>query len=603
MFRPRQTSIMNPYCLHIGHPHSSHYYYYFDHSPMLAQQKQQIVALFQAALAPIVAGSDLTPNVVLERPRDPSHGDIACNIAMQLAKPLKTNPRELATRLVAALLADPAAQGLVESADVAGPGFINLRVAASAKQSVVRTILEQGEAFGRGASGDGHHVIIEFVSANPTGPLHVGHGRQAALGDALSSLFASQGHQVTREFYYYDAGVQIATLATSVQARARGFKPGDAEWPESAYNGDYIADIAADYLARKTVSASDGLPAAASGDVDDIESIRRFAVTYLRNEQDMDLQAFGVKFDNYYLESSLYADGKVEAAVQALVDAGKTYEQEGALWLKTTEYGDDKDRVMRKSDGTYTYFVPDVAYHIQKFRRGFDQAINVQGSDHHGTIARVRAGLQAVGIGIPQGYPDYVLHKMVTVMKNGEEVKISKRAGSYVTVRDLIEWSGNGDITRGRDAVRFFLISRKADTEFVFDVDVALKTSDENPVYYVQYAHARICSALANWGGIESQLAGADLSLLTEPHEASLLVKLSAYPEMLERAKVELSPHHVAFYLRELAGELHSYYFAHKWLLDDNEELKLARLALASAIRQVLRNGLALIGVSAPEKM
>ena len=570
---------------------------------MLAQQKQQIVALFQAALAPIVAGTDLTPNVVLERPRDPSHGDVACNIAMQLAKALKTNPRELATRLVAALLAEPGAAGLVESADVAGPGFINLRVAAGAKQSVVRTVLEQGEAFGRGASGKGHHAIIEFVSANPTGPLHVGHGRQAALGDALSSLFESQGHDVTREFYYNDAGVQIATLATSVQARARGFKPGDAEWPESAYNGDYIAEIAADFLAKKTVSASDGAPATASGDVEDIESIRRFAVTYLRNEQDQDLQAFGVKFDNYYLESSLYADGKVEAAVQALVDAGVTYEQEGALWLKTTDYGDDKDRVMRKSDGTYTYFVPDVAYHIQKFRRGFDQAINVQGSDHHGTIARVRAGLQAVDIGIPKGYPDYVLHKMVTVMKNGEEVKISKRAGSYVTVRDLIEWSGNGDIVRGRDAVRFFLISRKADTEFVFDVDVALKTSDENPVYYVQYAHARICSALANWGGDESQLVGADLSLLTEPHEASLLAKLSVYPEMLERAKVELSPHHVAFYLRELAGELHSYYFAHKWLLDDNEPLKLARLALALATRQVLRNGLALIGVSAPDKM
>ncbi len=570
---------------------------------MLAQQKQEIVALFQAALAPIVAGTDLTPNVVLERPRDPSHGDIACNIAMQLAKPLKTNPRELATRLVAALLAEPGAAGLVESADVAGPGFINLRVAAGAKQAIVRTVLEQGSAFGRGVSGQGHHAIIEFVSANPTGPLHVGHGRQAALGDALSSLFESQGHDVTREFYYNDAGVQIATLATSVQARARGFKPSDAEWPESAYNGDYIAEIAADFLAKKTVSASDGEPATASGDVEDIESIRRFAVTYLRNEQDQDLQAFGVKFDNYYLESSLYADGKVDAAVKALVDAGVTYEQEGALWLKTTDYGDDKDRVMRKSDGGFTYFVPDVAYHIQKFRRGFDQAINIQGSDHHGTIARVRAGLQAVNIGIPQGYPDYVLHKMVTVMKNGEEVKISKRAGSYVTVRDLIEWSGNGDIQRGRDAVRFFLISRKADTEFVFDVDVALKTSDENPVYYVQYAHARICSALANWGGDEAQLVNADLSLLDQPHEASLLAKLAAFPEMLERAKLELSPHHVAFYLRELAGELHSYYFAHKWLLDDNEPLKLARLALALATRQVLRNGLALIGVSAPDKM
>jgi arginyl-tRNA synthetase len=570
---------------------------------MLAQQKQEIVALFQAALAPIVAGTDLTPNVALERPRDPTHGDIACNIAMQLAKPLKTNPRELATRLVAALQADPKAQGLVASAEIAGPGFINLRLADAAKQSVARTILQQGASYGHGNGGAGHHVIIEFVSANPTGPLHVGHGRQAALGDSMSALFEAQGHKVTREFYYNDAGVQIATLATSVQARARGFKPGDAEWPESAYNGDYIQDIADDFLAKKTVAASDGQPATASGDVNDIESIRRFAVTYLRNEQDQDLQAFGVRFDNYYLESSLYGDGKVASAVQALVDAGVTYEQDGALWLKTTDYGDDKDRVMRKSDGTFTYFVPDVAYHIQKFKRGFDQAINVQGSDHHGTIARVRAGLQAVNIGIPQGYPDYVLHKMVTVMKNGEEVKISKRAGSYVTVRDLIEWSGNGDITRGRDAVRFFLISRKADTEFVFDVDVALATNDENPVYYVQYAHARICSALANWGGDVAQLANADLSALTAPHEASLLAKLADYPEMLQRAQQELGPHQVAFYLRELAGELHSYYFAHKWLLDDDEALKLARLALATATRQVLRNGLALIGVSAPEKM
>jgi arginyl-tRNA synthetase len=569
---------------------------------MLAQQKQEIAALFQAALAPIVAGSDLKPNVVLERPRDPSHGDIACNIAMQLAKPLKTNPRELATRLVAAVLAEPGAKGLVESAEVAGPGFINLRVAASAKQSVVRTVLQQGAKFGASTAGIGKHVIIEFVSANPTGPLHVGHGRQAALGDAMAALFESQGYQVTREFYYNDAGVQILTLANSVQARARGFKPGDLEWPESAYNGDYIQDIADDFLAKKTVSASDGQPATGSGDTNDIESIRRFGVTYLRNEQDIDLQAFGVKFDNYYLESSLYTNGKVEAAVQALVGAGKTYEQDGALWLKTTDYGDDKDRVMRKSDGTYTYFVPDVAYHIEKFKRGFTQAINVQGSDHHGTIARVRAGLQAVNIGIPQGYPDYVLHKMVTVMKNGEEVKISKRAGSYVTVRDLIEWSGNGDITRGRDAVRFFLISRKADTEFVFDVDVALKTSDENPVYYVQYAHARICSVLAQWGGDEAQLASVDLSPLSAPREATLLATLAAYPEMLERALAELGPHQVAFYLRELAGELHGYYNAERVLVDD-EALKLARLALLAATRQVLRNGLALIGVSAPNKM
>ncbi|HYD96783.1 MAG TPA: arginine--tRNA ligase [Noviherbaspirillum sp.] len=579
---------------------------------MLASQKQQIVDLFQAALAPIVAGTELKPNVVLERPRDPAHGDIACNIAMQLAKPLKKNPREVAQAIVDHLLANKGA--LIESAEIAGPGFINLRVAAAAKQAVVHAIQKEGAAYGKGGSGAGKKVMVEFVSANPTGPLHVGHGRQGALGDALSSLLEAQGYDVTREFYYNDAGVQIGNLALSVQARARGFKPGDAQWPEAAYNGDYIADIAADFLAKKTVSASNGSPVTASGDADDIESIRRFAVTYLRHEQDLDLQAFGVKFDNYYLESSLYTDGKVEAAVQALVAAGKTYEQDGALWLRTTEYGDDKDRVMKKSDGTYTYFVPDVAYHITKWQRGYQKVINVQGSDHHGTIARVRAGLQAVGLGIPEGYPDYVLHKMVTVMKNGEEVKISKRAGSYVTVRDLIEWSAgdakeeNGergldrDLTRGRDAVRFFLISRKADTEFTFDVDLALSQSDENPVYYVQYAHARICSVMAQWGGDETTLVGVDLSPLASPREAALLQKLAEYPEMLQKALDELGPHQVAFYLRDLAGELHSYYNAERVLVDD-AATRMARLALMHATRQVLRNGLALIGVSAPARM
>ncbi|MDQ2819101.1 MAG: arginine--tRNA ligase [Pseudomonadota bacterium] len=572
---------------------------------MLAQQKQQIVALFQSALTPILAAHadlGLTPNVTLERPRDPAHGDVACNIAMQLAKQLKANPRELATRLVAAVLADPAAQGLVESADVAGPGFINLRVAPALKQSVVKTILAQGTQYGRSTTGAGKQVVIEFVSANPTGPLHVGHGRQAALGDAMAALFDAQGFAVTREFYYNDAGVQIATLANSVQARARGIKPGDAGWPEPAYNGDYIQDIANDFLAGKTVSASDGQPATANGNRDDLDSIRPFAVTYLRNEQDIDLQAFGVKFDNYYLESSLYADGKVTAAVEGLIKAGHTYEQDGALWLRTTDYGDDKDRVMKKTDGTFTYFVPDVAYHIVKWQRGYAQAINVQGSDHHGTIARVRAGLQAVDLGIPTGYPDYVLHKMVTVMKDGEEVKISKRAGSYVTVRDLIEWSGGGDITKGRDAVRFFLISRKADTEFVFDVDVALKSTDENPVHYVQYAHARICRMLANWGGDAATVQNADLSPLTAPTEMTLLATLAEYPDMLARAQAELSPHQVAFYLRELAANLHSFYFAEKVLVDD-EQLMHARLALVLATRQVLRNGLGLIGVSAPDQM
>jgi arginyl-tRNA synthetase len=591
---------------------------------MLAEQKLRITELFKAALQPLLAGTDLTPVVTLERPRDPTHGDVACNIAMQIAKPLKKNPRELAQAIVEGLMAQAGRVGLIDAADIAGPGFINLRIAAAAKQGVVKTILTDGAAYGKSNAGAGQKVLIEFVSANPTGPLHVGHGRQGALGDALSSLFEAQGYDVTREFYYNDAGVQIANLALSVQARAKGISPGQPGWPETAYNGDYIADIARDFLARMRVTGSDGAVTVASGQADDLDAIRRFAVAYLRREQDLDLQAFGVKFDHYYLESSLYSDGKVAATVDALIKAGKTYELDGALWLRTTDYGDDKDRVMRKSDGTFTYFVPDVAYHIVKWQRGFGKVINVQGSDHHGTIARVRAGLQAVDIGIAQGYPDYVLHKMVTVMKNGEEVKISKRAGSYVTVRDLIEWSSGvddeiaaaaanaavdgvnaplRDLTRGRDAVRFFLISRKADTEFVFDVDLALAQSDENPVYYVQYAHARICSVLAQWAGDESTLnAVDDLSPLTAPREAALLAKLAEYPEALAHALEELGPHQVAFYLRDLAGELHSYYNAERVLVDD-VATRMARLALMCATRQVLRNGLALIGVSAPSRM
>ncbi|WP_025916517.1 arginine--tRNA ligase [Herminiimonas sp. CN] len=573
---------------------------------MLADQKQQILDLFNAALAPLLAGTEVPANVTLERPRDPAHGDVACNIAMQLSRQLKKNPRELAQAIVAALMAQAADGNLIAAAEIAGPGFINLRLSAAARQSVVRTVLTEAAQYGKSTLGAGQKVVVEFVSANPTGPLHVGHGRQGALGDALAALLDAQGYAVTREFYYNDAGVQIGNLALSVQARAMGLTPLDDAWPAAAYNGDYIDDIAQDFLAGKTVAASDGAPVTASGVVDDIDSIRQFAVTYLRREQDLDLLAFGVKFDNYYLESSLYSDSKVTATVETLVQAGKTYEQDGALWLRTTDYGDDKDRVMKKSDGTYTYFVPDVAYHITKWQRGYAKAINIQGSDHHGTIARVRAGLQAVDMGIPQGYPDYVLHKMVTVMKNGEEVKISKRAGSYVTVRDLIEWSAGennaGDLTRGRDAVRFFLISRKADTEFVFDVDVALAQSDENPVYYVQYAHARICRMLELWGGDTATLAAVDLVPLTAPREAALLAKLAEYPDALQHALEELGPHQVAFYLRDLAGELHSYYNAERVLVDD-AALKMARLALVCATRQVLQNGLALIGVSAPEKM
>jgi len=553
--------------------------------------KQELLATLAAELEKLQPGAG--ERAAFESPKVAAHGDFACTAAMQLAKGLKQNPRQLGEALREALLATPAYQRWVDAIELAGPGFINIRLKDAAKQAVVTEVLAAGESFGQQAA-TGQRVLVEFVSANPTGPLHVGHGRQAALGDAICNLLATQGQNVYREFYYNDAGVQISTLANSTQLRAKGFKPGDAEWPEAAYNGDYIQDIANDFLAKKTVK-SDDREFTGSGDVNDLDGMRLFAVAYLRHEQDLDLQAFDVKFDNYYLESSLYTSGKVDAAVQKLRDAGKTYEHDGALWLKSTDYGDDKDRVMRKGDGTYTYFVPDVAYHITKWERGFSRVVNIQGTDHHGTIARVRAGLQAAGVGIPEGYPDYVLHTMVRVMRGGEEVKISKRAGSYVTLRDLIEWTS-------KDAVRFFLLSRKPDTEYVFDIDLALAQNNDNPVYYVQYAHARICSVLASWGGDAATLARADLSPLNGPQAQALMLKLAQYPAMLTSAANDFAPHDVSFYLRDLASLYHSYYDAERILVDD-ETVKLARLALVAATAQVLHNGLKVLGVSAPTKM
>ena len=567
----------------------------------MIQAKEALLAALAAAVQQIApdAQQDSPYVPAFESPKVASHGDFAITAAMQLARPLKRNPRELAAALVQALQAQAAVQRWVTALEIAGPGFINLRLSDAAKQAVVAEVLAAGGSFGQ-RPPNGKKMMCEFVSANPTGPLHVGHGRQGALGDAICRLYESQGWAVTREFYYNDAGVQIATLARSTQARIQGLKPGDDGWPTDAYNGDYIADIAADFLAGATVHADDRA-FSASGDPDDIDSIRQFAVAYLRHEQDLDLQAFGVQFQNYFLESSLYLDGKVDDTVARLKAAGKTFEADGALWLRSTDYGDDKDRVMRKSDGSYTYFVPDVAYHIDKWQRGFDKVINVQGTDHHGTIARVRAGLQAAAVGIPQGWPDYLLNKMVTVMKGGVEVKISKRSGGYVTLRDLIEWTS-------RDAVRFFLISRKADTEFVFDVDLALKANDENPVFYVQYAHARICSVLAQYalrsGKSVDQVpgTGADLSLLIAPTETALMLRLAAYPDMLSAAAAGFAPHDVAFYLRDVAAALHSWYGAERFLADD-PALAAARMALLAAARQVLRNALAMMGVSAPDAM
>ena len=542
-------------------------------------EKTHLAKLFREALkevAPEAADSEIH----FERPRDAAHGDLATNIAMQLARKLKRNPRQIAEGLLAFLR--PGLADRVESIEIAGAGFINIRLRQASKTQIVRQILDSGVNFGRSTSSQPEKIMVEFVSANPTGPLHVGHGRQAALGDALAALLEAQGHQVAREFYYNDAGAQIHALALSVQARAGGIGPGDPGWPADGYAGDYVREIAQDFAAQK-------------GDQGDLEAVRKFAVAFLRQEQDVDLQKFGVKFDVYYLESSLYADGKVEATVKALVASGKAYDKDGALWLRTTDYRDDKDRVVRKSDGSYTYFVPDVAYHVTKWQRGFARVINVQGSDHHSTVTRVRAGLQALGIGIPKGYPDYVLHSLVKVTRGGEEVKISKRAGSYVTLRDLIDWAG-------RDAVRFFLVSRKADSEFAFDVDLALAKSEENPVYYVQYAHARVCSVFAQWGGEVNAISGADLGPLKHERELALMQRLAEYPASVSAAAGELAPHAIAFYLRALAGEFHSYYNAERVLVED-EALRAARLALCAAVRQTLANGLALLGVSAPEKM
>ena len=554
--------------------------------------KKDLLADLAGALDQLLPGAG--DKAAFELPKVAAHGDLACTAAMQLAKTLKQNPRQVAEQLKALLDAAPAFGQWVDAVEIAGPGFINIRLKPAAKQQTVRSILAQGAAYGCQHTDAGQKMIVEFVSANPTGPLHVGHGRQAALGDAICNLFETQGADVWREFYYNDAGVQIHTLATSTQARAKGVNPGDAAWPELAYNGDYIADIAADFMARKTVKADDR-EFTASGDIEDLDAIRQFAVAYLRHEQDLDLQAFSVRFNHYYLESSLYQSGRVEKTVAQLKAAGKTFEEGGALWLKSTDYGDDKDRVMKKTDGSYTYFVPDVAYHLAKWERGYTKAINIQGMDHHGTIARVRAGLQAAGEGVPLGYPDYVLHTMVRVVKGGEEVKISKRAGSYVTLRDLIEWTS-------ADAVRFFLLSRKPDTEYTFDIDLAVAKNNENPVYYVQYAHARICSVLTAWGGDVASLQQADLSALNTAPAQSLMLLLAKYPDMLANAAHSLAPHDVAFYLRELAASYHSYYDAERILVDD-DEVKQARLALVASARQVLHNGLAVLGVSAPVKM
>ena len=576
---------------------------------MLAQQKVALEALIKEALSSI--GVEDAP-VTLERPKSPEHGDVACTTAMQLARQLKKNPREIAASLVEALKQNPKTESLVSSIEIAGPGFINLRIQQSAHHDVVRQILREGADFGRSNAGEGKRILLEFVSANPTGPLHLGHARQGALGDVLANIFASQGYGVEREFYYNDAGVQIGNLALSVQIRCRQLQGETVELPENAYHGEYILSIAKDFLAKKPVHAHSGETVESTGDASDTDLVRRYAVAYLRNEQDDDLQALGVRFDNFFLESSLYSRGLVRDAVDAMIASGNTYEADGALWLRTTAFDDlgnglkdDKDRVMQKADGTFTYFVPDVAYHLNKWSRGFDKAINIQGTDHHGTIARVRAGLQAVSgvknLNIPKLFPEYILHKMLSVVKDGEPVKMSKRSGNYVTLRDLVDWAG-------RDAARYFLVARKADAEFVFDVTLAQQKSDENPVYYVQYAHARISSVFAGavakgWNvPSEAELADADLSALSSEAALSLIGTLVEFPATLAQAARDQAPLILCYYLKELAASIYAFYNAERVLVEDEKE-RTARLALLAAARRVLKNGLTLLGISAPDLM
>jgi arginyl-tRNA synthetase len=560
--------------------------------------KETVSDLLQSALATLqsegILPADQTFIPQVDNTKDKSHGDYACNIALVASKSAGCPPRKLAEALVERLPESAA----VDKVEIAGPGFINFFMSTASAFEVVNAILEQAGHFGRNNHGKGEKVQVEFVSANPTGPLHVGHGRGAAIGDCLSRLLEANGYEVTREFYYNDAGAQINNLALSVQSRVKGLTPEDENWPADGYRGAYITDVANAYMAGETVTADDR-EVTAKADPEDQQAIREFAVAYLRREQDLDLKAFGVEFDVYFLESSLYEDGKVEQTVERLQKNGYTYELDGAMWLKTTEFGDDKDRVMRKKDGGYTYFLPDVAYHLDKWQRGFTTVINEQGADHHSTVTRVRAGLQALKAGIPQGWPDYVLHQMVMVTRSGQEVKISKRAGSYVTVRDLID-------EVGRDATRFFLAARRVDSQLTFDIDLARSQTNENPVYYIQYAHARICSVLRKLKeeGVERDLneCAGDLSLLTLDEEKDLANQLAKYPELIESSARLREPHHLTHYLRDLAGQFHTYYNAHKVLIEDTA-VRDARVTLYLAIRQVIANGLDLLGVSAPEEM
>jgi arginyl-tRNA synthetase len=528
--------------------------------------------------------------IVIDRPKIISHGDFSTNLCLVLSKKLKKSPRDVA----AMVLEKIPPSDLISKIEIAGAGFLNFFLSSKANNEIINSVLNLKGAYGKNETGSKQKIQIEFVSANPTGPLHVGHGRGAAIGDCLARLFEASGWLVTREFYYNDAGEQINNLMRSVKASCQNISTDDSSFPADGYHGSYIKDIAKAFLSRNSIEFQ-GLSIKASGEIEDTKSIQEFSVAYLRNEQDEDLKAFRTKFDIYSLESSLYKDGKVEKVVNTLIKEGHTYKKDGALWLKTTNFGDDKDRVMKKTDGTYTYFIPDVAYHLDKWERGFKKVINEQGADHHSTISRVRAGLQGLNKDIPQDWPEYVLHQMITVIKENKEMKISKRAGSYLTLRELID-------EVGCDATRYFLTARRSDSQLVFDIDLAKSKNNDNPVFYIQYAHARISKVLKQWGGDISTLKIDDSFIFDSQTELKLIKSISIYPEIVLQATNDLAPHQIANFLKDCAAELHSYYNDSKFLVED-EKIKIARLSLINSAKYVLKNGLQLLGIEAPQQM
>ena len=551
--------------------------------------KTQLASIISLALDQILDDSSII-DIHIERPKTLEHGDYSTNIALQLTKILKKNPREIAQLIIEKIGLDPS----IDRLEIAGPGFINFYLSAAGKSSIIKNIFTQSINYGHNEAGKNKKLQVEFVSANPTGPLHIGHGRGAAIGDSLARIMQANGWDVTREFYYNDAGQQINNLALSVQSRIKGIEPDDTNFPEDGYRGEYILEIADAYSNCKTVEV-DGEIVKSNGNPDDVENIKKFSVAFLRKEQNIDLDAFQTTFDVFTLESTFYQNKDVEKVLDLLEKNGFSYKKDDATWLKTTTFGDDKDRVMIKTDGSYTYFVPDVAYHLNKWERGFVRVINEQGADHHSTITRVRAGLQGLNLSIPKNWPEYVLHQMVTVTKNNQEVKISKRAGSYVTLRDLIDEVGS-------DATRYFLLARKPDSQLIFDIDLAKSQTNDNPVYYIQYAHARICAVLNQVLMTKEDLHNFDESLLTSTHEHQLIKRLSEFPEIISLSASESSPHYIATFLKDLAADFHSYYNANKFLSDD-KALQNARLALIGATKIVIKNGLQLLGISAPEKM